>query len=317
MKTALPFLALVAVFAVPCHALMDDSGGSSSASGGGVTVGDSVSGGTANRLLFEDGSSLLGEDSTLSFNSTTKAFTASGTVALGTTTITVPGSGSSVAGRVNLVFSPSSITGIRFYDDGGGSGLFFDVEGTNYLSMAYGFGLAVSAPGGFRTAKSGAANDLIFAIAGTNTTGLFGDSGQVSVSASNTEVGRFTTTGLKIGAAAGATSTLDVAGSFQLAYTSTAPAAASTYTITSTDYMVTVDATAGARQVDLPTAVGISGRLYSIKKIDASANAVTVATASSQTIDAATTYVLDDQWDVVNIISNGANWLIQSRVAAD
>jgi len=81
-------------------------------------------------------------------------------------------------------------------------------------------------------------------------------------------------------------------------------------TLGATHTSVLADATVGAITITLPTAVGISGSLYMIKKIDSSANAVTVDANGSQTIDGILTEVLQRQWDKVSVQSNGANWLI-------
>jgi hypothetical protein len=81
------------------------------------------------------------------------------------------------------------------------------------------------------------------------------------------------------------------------------------YTATATDEIIPCDASGGAFSVTLPTAVGVPGQRYVVKKVDSSVNAVTVATTSSQTIDGATTYSLAAQWDSVRVVSNGANWL--------
>ncbi len=79
------------------------------------------------------------------------------------------------------------------------------------------------------------------------------------------------------------------------------------------DYIVELDATAGAFTMTLP-AVGtvLSGKRYIFKKIDASANAITLDGDGSETIDGATTNAtaLAAQWDAVEIISNGTEWLI-------
>jgi hypothetical protein len=82
-----------------------------------------------------------------------------------------------------------------------------------------------------------------------------------------------------------------------------------TYTITTSDTGILADATSGAFTVTLPTAVGSTAR-YAIKKKDASANTVTVATTSSQTIDGASTVVLSDQDSYVEVMSDGANWYV-------
>jgi hypothetical protein len=53
------------------------------------------------------------------------------------------------------------------------------------------------------------------------------------------------------------------------------------------------------------------------KKIDSSANTVTVATTASQTIDGATTYTLSNQYDSIVVLSDNANWkLFASPTAA-
>lgn len=88
-----------------------------------------------------------------------------------------------------------------------------------------------------------------------------------------------------------------------------------TSTITGTATISTVtynrcNSTTGAFTITLPTAVGITGRVYTVKKIDASANAVTVDGDGSETIDGAATYALATQWKSVTVISNGTNWEI-------
>lgn len=105
--------------------------------------------------------------------------------------------------------------------------------------------------------------------------------------------------------------TLDVNGNFQSKGNLVAlTAKTSAYTITGTDDVITGDATGAAFNVTLPTAVGRNGQTYTIKKIDASGNAVTINTTSSQNIDASTTYSLALQWEYVTVISNNTQWLI-------
>lgn len=86
-----------------------------------------------------------------------------------------------------------------------------------------------------------------------------------------------------------------------------------TYTITEKDSVILANATSAAFQITLPTAVGITGRQYTIKRINSAANNVTVGTASSQTIDGATTKTLGTQWAFVTVVSDGANWVIVSQ----
>ncbi len=78
------------------------------------------------------------------------------------------------------------------------------------------------------------------------------------------------------------------------------------YTATIDDYCILVSATA---TITLPTAVGISGRMYTIKNI-ASGITVTVDANSTETIDGALTQVITAQWTSITIISDNANWYI-------
>ena len=84
----------------------------------------------------------------------------------------------------------------------------------------------------------------------------------------------------------------------------------SNYTLTTTDYFVLVNATSGAVTITLPTAAGISGREFVIKKIDSSSNVVTVDGGGAETIDGTTTFDLEYQDESINIISNNTNWYI-------
>jgi hypothetical protein len=83
-----------------------------------------------------------------------------------------------------------------------------------------------------------------------------------------------------------------------------------TYTITTSDSTVLCDATSAAFTVTLPTAVSVSGKTYVVKKIDSSANAITIATTSSQTIDTISTQTLGIQNAWLVMQSDGSNWQI-------
>jgi hypothetical protein len=84
------------------------------------------------------------------------------------------------------------------------------------------------------------------------------------------------------------------------------------YTLTTSDSVVLGDVSGGAFSLTLPTAVSASGKRYTIKRADASANAnaLTVATTSSQTIDGSTTLTLDLDRHWITVISDGSNWQI-------
>jgi hypothetical protein len=80
-------------------------------------------------------------------------------------------------------------------------------------------------------------------------------------------------------------------------------------TLTATDSVILADATSGAFTVTLPSAVGIAGRQYTIKKIDNSANTVTIASVAGN-IDGAATKTLSAQWQAARVVSGGSNWYV-------
>ena len=84
----------------------------------------------------------------------------------------------------------------------------------------------------------------------------------------------------------------------------------SAYTVLISDEIIVGDATSSAFTITLPTAVGVTGQTYTIKRINTVGNNVTVGTTSSQTIDGLTTYVLDAQFQYVKVVSNGSNWFV-------
>ena len=85
-------------------------------------------------------------------------------------------------------------------------------------------------------------------------------------------------------------------------------AKATAYTLSVTDMMVEVTG-AGTYNMTLPTAVGVTGKVYIIKKTGTSITQIT--TTSSQTIDGAASYNgLTSQFSKVTVMSNGTNWII-------
>jgi len=87
------------------------------------------------------------------------------------------------------------------------------------------------------------------------------------------------------------------------------------YTLTNADEIVRFDATIGGLTAQLPTAMGNAGRTFTIVKIDASINRVTVRPAGTETINGASFLILQTQWSEVTVVSNGVNWNIGSRTA--
>jgi hypothetical protein len=85
--------------------------------------------------------------------------------------------------------------------------------------------------------------------------------------------------------------------------------AMSPYTAAATDWLIKVDCTGGIVVVNLPTAVGIKGKEYIVKKIDATANQVTIDASGAQTIDGVLQVPLVGQWDTWSGVSDNANWM--------
>lgn len=101
-------------------------------------------------------------------------------------------------------------------------------------------------------------------------------------------------------------STLHLAGSLSVAVrTITA-----TTTPTATDFLLLANATSSAITINLPSATGVNGRTYVIKKTDASVNIVTIDASGTETIDGGLTFVLRDQNEAITIVSDNANWFI-------
>ncbi len=100
-------------------------------------------------------------------------------------------------------------------------------------------------------------------------------------------------------------STLDIRGSLALNYRSFSTSS----TVTSTDNTLIYTGTTAAT-ITLPDASTCTGRVYSIKNASTTnpLPVLTVATSSSQTIDAGTTWLLNDAKEMILVISNGTNW---------
>lgn len=81
-------------------------------------------------------------------------------------------------------------------------------------------------------------------------------------------------------------------------------------TLDSSHYSVMCDATGGAFSVNLPAAGTCEGRVYNIKKIDVSVNAITVDADGGELIDGVITQSISGQYDSMQIQSDGTEWWI-------
>lgn len=100
-------------------------------------------------------------------------------------------------------------------------------------------------------------------------------------------------------------STLDVRGSLSMGYRSFT---AST-TAASTDHSLVYTGTTAAT-LTLPDATTCAGRTYMVKNAPTATPApvLTINTTSSQTIDGAATWLLDENKEMITVVSNGTNW---------
>ena len=85
---------------------------------------------------------------------------------------------------------------------------------------------------------------------------------------------------------------------------------AASYNATSADGVILCDATTGAITIGLPAAASSTNVVITIKKVDASANAVTLDGNLAETIDGAATQVISSQWTSVTVVCDGSSWCI-------
>ena len=85
----------------------------------------------------------------------------------------------------------------------------------------------------------------------------------------------------------------------------------SNYTLVVNDPGVLVDAKSGAVTITLPTALSARDQEFLVKKIDTSANAVTIDGSGSEEVDESLTRILSSQYDSVTVYSDGTEWWIK------
>lgn len=88
----------------------------------------------------------------------------------------------------------------------------------------------------------------------------------------------------------------------------TTPVKTAAYNVDGSDGLVPGNTTTAAFTITLPNAAGRNGATHTVKKVDASANALTVGSAGG-TIDGAATAALAAQWAAITVRSDGTNWL--------
>lgn len=297
------------------------------ASGGGITMGaTTISGGSSGDLLINS-SGVVGGISTVGSGTNVllaTAITGTGATAVmntsptfstdiktplvigstssnGTLTLEGTTNASNTSTNANTIFKTGNSAGTQAMDILN-NGLVRIGSAPNTTS---GYGLIVDQP-------NDAASDIGIKVMANNHTAYVGI-GYDKISSSSALKLNAPATGIEMSAPSGTglsistsniapTSTLTVDGSVGVKYTATA------VDLTATAVMCVIEVTATSKTVTLPTAVGITGRIYTVK-LTASGTG-TVATTSSQTIDGSTTYSLASQYKYVTVQSNGANWIV-------
>jgi hypothetical protein len=84
----------------------------------------------------------------------------------------------------------------------------------------------------------------------------------------------------------------------------------SSYSVLTTDCFLAADATTGTLTFTLPTASGNTGRIFYMKKIDSSANAMVIQGNGGDLIDGLSTVSTMVQYESFSIISTGTGWYL-------
>jgi hypothetical protein len=82
------------------------------------------------------------------------------------------------------------------------------------------------------------------------------------------------------------------------------------YTLMTTDFVILGDCTSAAFTLSLPTAASGVGRIFFLKKVDSSANVLTVQANGSELIDGNNTFLLPSQYQSITLVSDGSKWWI-------
>lgn len=99
---------------------------------------------------------------------------------------------------------------------------------------------------------------------------------------------------------------LQVAGPIATAVT---PVSTNTYSVLATDSVIVADASSTNVIISLPSPVGITGREYTVKRIDGGANTVIISGGGGN-IDGVSSQALTTQWQFMHVVSDGSQWLI-------
>lgn len=88
----------------------------------------------------------------------------------------------------------------------------------------------------------------------------------------------------------------------------------STSTLGSDTDLFLINSTSGDITLTLPSAVGVSGKRLTIRKIDSSTNNVIVDPTGAETVDSLAVLYLNSQGDSVDLVSDGSDWISTNKV---
>jgi len=178
------------------------------------------------------------------------------------------------------------------------NGITFTNSGTKTLNLASGSSLITS--GAFSTTLTSTANTTVtFPTTGT----LYGTAtGSITSAQLLASLSNETGTGVAVFGTSPTITTPNL--TYAIANKTT------TYTVVLTDYTLTGDATTASFTMTLPTAASSTGKIFSFKKIDSSANTVTIKGNGAELIDGTNTKVITTQYGGFTLQSNGTVWYI-------
>ncbi len=85
---------------------------------------------------------------------------------------------------------------------------------------------------------------------------------------------------------------------------------ASSTSVGSNNHIILINAASGAITLTLPDASTVTNREFKFKKIDSTANIITISGSSSQTIDGELDKEITTQYEAFIVVSNGSNWFV-------
>lgn len=111
-----------------------------------------------------------------------------------------------------------------------------------------------------------------------------------------------------VGGTGNANSTVQVDGSLALAIKTVIV----DYAATAADNTILANTTSGAIIITLPAPSGITGRIYTIKKIGTGGidNELTITPSSGTTIDGGASFIIYNDWTYVSLQTDGTNWYV-------